>query len=329
MVSSDTRLATDMARAMGKAIVRTGVDMLLGSNHTAANEQAPLIRCRACDGAAVIEVKDGDAGLEDLAGHPYWGKDRAETNSNGKEAKVRPTASNGRGPSPYVTIGETLHTYLKSLGLTSGHEWVALAEKTKQGYEVAADYFLDNVVYSGREAVPDTEGLRDELGAARDQLDRVKKALIEAGAPQNCDMATAIQRLAEAHRECVKEHERIHENADKGFDNILAALKESGAVIDYSNPLQAAKDLVLDFKALTEMHRKMDESMRDIRDEIAEAIDITDMETASGAKRLAQLYIQQAANMADVRRDAMINTMKQFKSYIEATMQHVKPQGSA
>lgn len=326
MVSSDTRLATDMARAMGKAIVRTGVDMLLGSNHTAANDQAPLIRCRACDGAAVIEVKDGDAGLEDLAGHPYWGKDRAEQSTNGKEADVQPSA-NGRGLSAVKdgehgawSIGHLLHDQLLAVSVTSGYHWNALAEKTKQAYESAADQFLDTVQYTGKD---------DELAAARDQLDRVKKALIEAGAPQNCDMATSIQRLAEAHRECVQEHERLHANADKGFDNILAALKESGAVIDYSNPLQAAKDLVLDFKALTEMHRKMDESMRDIRDEIGEAIDIVDMETVSGARRLAELYRQRVANEADIRHDAMINTMKQFKSYIEATMQHVKPQGSA
>lgn len=299
---SDIRLSVDMTRAVGRSLVRAGVAAQLETNNLAANDQAPLTTCRACEGQAVMEVQHGDA-------EP---KPHVES-SNGKEAEHSPSSDIRRGL-PAVggawTIGHLLQEQLRAVKVTSGYDWNALSEQTKEAYESAADQFLDTVQYTGQND--------DELAAARGTLERIRKALKDAGAPQNCDDAQAIQRLAETHLRQVQ-------NADKGFDNILAALKESGAVIDYGSPLQAAKDLSSEFKYLTEMYRKLDETLRDIRDEIGEAVDVTDMETVSAAKRLVSMYRQHKQNLDEVRREAMLNTMKQIQSYIKATMQHVQP----
>lgn len=328
---SDIRLSVDMTRAVGRSLVRAGVAAQLETNHLAANDQAPLTTCRACQGQAIMEVQHGDAepkpheDLNNLKGHPYWGKDRADQTSNGEEADVRPSA-NGRGPSAVKdgehgawSIGHLLHDQLLAVGVTSGYHWSALAQKSKDAYESAADQFLDTVQYTGQGSIAESQ--YDELAAARGTLERIGKALKDIGAPQNCDDATAIQRLAETHQRHLEEIR----NNNRGFDNILAALKESGAVIDYGSPLQAAKDLSSEFKYLTDMYRKLDETLREIRDEIGEAVDVTDMETVSGAKRLVALYHQHRQNLDEVRREAALGTMRQLSAYLKASMQHVQP----
>jgi hypothetical protein len=267
-----------------------------------------------------MEVPDGD--LDNLKGHPYWGKDSAEESTNGKEAGLAPS-SNGRGR-PAASIGEQLHSMLREHAVIADVQWRIMTPDNKARWEKATDAFLDFVNYSARDNDLKVQNnlLSDEVDGLSLSLTQVREALKTVGARQDCDSATAIISLAEKY-----EHEI--QNNNRGFNNILDALKDSGAVVDYSNPLQAARDIVLEFQHLTEMHRRLDKTLRDIRDEVGEVVDTNDMETISAVKRLVQVHQQRDRAIVNERTDAVVRTLGQMKSYIEATMQNVEKQRAA
>lgn len=312
-IISDFRLATDMTRAMGKSLVRAGVDMLLSSNTTAENDQAPLSRCRSCDGNAVIEIGHGD--------QPYPTEPVQEQSSNGKEAGPAPS-STGRGR-PAASIGEQLYSMVREYALGPDTAWRILTPDNKVRWEKAANTFLDFVNYTGKGDLETQNNLlSDEVDGLSLSLTRVREALKTVGARQNCDEASAIISLAEKY-----EHEI--QNNNRGFSNILGALKDSGAVVDYSNPLQAAKDIAIEYRALADAQLHLDEALRNIRDEIREVVDVNDMETLSGVKRLVALTQQWDRRVVNERTDAVVRTLGQMKSYIEATMSNVEKQRAA
>lgn len=228
---NDTQLAQEMARTIGRSMVRLGVKTLMDSNTFGGVLVTP---CKWCNGAAVFDFVEPVPGMspavEDrgdmhpdavqLKDYPYEDGDYTVL---GPECFVGHSDSGARvimwrgaafrempDRDDSLPYGYRLHMYLRrARGDVRGNaaidrDWEDLGERVKDEYVQAASDFADELhAQWGRDRNAKSEFVADELNAARENLERIHQILDDAGAPGNMDDGSRIkwlaaQRVAEA-----------------------------------------------------------------------------------------------------------------------------------